>query len=69
MSAAAGRAAAQAVGVIPRAGWSAGQHGIVGMPERATAFGGTLDAGPVPGAGFRVMALLPVSGLVAGQLA
>jgi signal transduction histidine kinase len=62
VSTAAGRAAAQA-------GWTAGQHGIVGMRERAAAFGGTLDAGPVPGAGFRVTALLPVSGLVAGQVA
>ena len=30
-------------------GAGAGQHGIVGMRERATVFGGTLDAGPVPG--------------------
>jgi signal transduction histidine kinase len=45
------------------------RHGIVGMRERAAAFGGTLDAGPVPGVGFRVTALLPVSGLVAGQVA
>jgi signal transduction histidine kinase len=75
-SAAAGRAAAQAAGVIPRAtavtaqaGGTAGQHGIVGMRERAAAFGGTLDAGPVPGTGFRVTAFLPVSGLLAGQVA
>jgi len=50
------------------AGGAAGRHGIVGMRERAMAFGGTLDAGPVPG-GFRVTAFLPVSGLVAGQVA
>jgi signal transduction histidine kinase len=38
------------------------RHGILGMRERATAFGGTLDAGPVPGGGFRVTAFLPVTG-------
>jgi signal transduction histidine kinase len=76
VSAEAGRAAAQAAGVILRggaltaqAGWTAGQHGIVGMRERAAAFGGTLDAGLVPDVGFRVTAFLPVSGLVAGQVA
>jgi signal transduction histidine kinase len=47
------------------AGGPAGRHGIVGMRERAVAFGGTLDAGPVPGGGFRVTAFLPVSGRVA----
>ena len=34
-------------------------HGLVGMRERAALFGGTLDAGPVPGGGFRVHAVLP----------
>jgi signal transduction histidine kinase len=41
---------------------AAGRHGIVGMRERAAAFGGTLDAGPVPGGGFQVTAFLPVHG-------
>ena len=36
------------------------RHGIVGMRERAAAFGGTLEAGPMPGGGFRVSAFLPV---------
>ena len=36
------------------------RHGIVGMRERAAAFGGTLDAGPVAGGGFQVTAFLPV---------
>jgi signal transduction histidine kinase len=36
-------------------------HGIVGMRERAAAFDGTLEAGPVP-SGFRVAAFLPVPG-------
>ena len=39
-----------------------GRHGIVGMRERAAVFGGTLDAGPVPGGGFQVTAFLPVHG-------
>ena len=35
-------------------------HGIVGMRERAALYGGSLDAGPLPGGGFRVAAHLPV---------
>lgn len=34
--------------------------GLHGMRERATALGGSLTAGPVPGGGFRVHAVLPV---------
>jgi signal transduction histidine kinase len=34
-------------------------HGIVGMRERVTAFGGSLAAGPCPGGGFRVLAEVP----------
>jgi signal transduction histidine kinase len=34
-------------------------HGILGMRERAAAFGGSLDAEPLPGGGFRVAARLP----------
>jgi signal transduction histidine kinase len=42
-----------------RSGRSAG-HGIAGMRERAALYGGTLEAGPPPGGGFRVAATLPV---------
>jgi signal transduction histidine kinase len=34
-------------------------NGLTGMAERARALGGTLDAGPRPGGGFRVLAKLP----------
>jgi signal transduction histidine kinase len=39
-----------------------GGHGIVGMRERARLLDGTLDAGPRPGGGFRVVAHLPTGG-------
>jgi signal transduction histidine kinase len=52
-------------GPAPASGNGAGSgQGIVGMRERARALGGSLEAGPRPGGGFRVRASLPV---VAGQ--
>lgn len=41
-------------------------HGLVGMRERAAAFGGRLQAGPGPGGGFVVQAWLPISGPAGG---
>ena len=34
-------------------------HGLIGMTERATLVGGTLDAGPAPGNGWRVRLTVP----------
>ncbi|GAA3381865.1 sensor histidine kinase [Cryptosporangium minutisporangium] len=40
-------------------------HGIVGMRERATLLGGSLEAGSCPGGGFRVVARFPRDGVPA----
>ncbi|MFC4005332.1 sensor histidine kinase [Prauserella oleivorans] len=37
-----------------------GGNGLIGMRERANVYGGTLDAGPSPGGGWQVRAVLPV---------
>jgi signal transduction histidine kinase len=44
-------------GVNGRAGING--HGLLGMRERVGVYGGSLDAGPAPGGGFRVLAELP----------
>lgn len=41
---------------------ASGGRGILGMRERASAVGGTLEAGPRPDGGFRVRASLPLKG-------
>jgi signal transduction histidine kinase len=37
-------------------------HGLIGMRERATLYGGTLDVGRSADGGFRVLATLPITG-------
>jgi signal transduction histidine kinase len=56
-------------GSAPRpAGRPGTGHGLIGMRERATLFGGSLEAGP-HGDGFRVLATLPTGDLGADPLA
>jgi len=45
-------------GVVAHSEHSGGR-GLLGMHERAELLGGTLDAGPMPGGGFRVVATIP----------
>lgn len=37
-------------------------HGLTGMRERMSVFGGTLQAGPLPSRGYRVRAVVPLTG-------
>lgn len=49
-------------GEQPTSAERAGGHGLVGMRQRAIAFGGRLEAGPSPHSGFMVQAWLPIAG-------
>lgn len=42
-------------------------HGLLGMRERAAAYGATLEAGPLPGRGWRVSAVLDLDLDTAGE--
>jgi signal transduction histidine kinase len=44
-------------------GTAAPGHGLIGMIERADLLGGTCEAGPNPGRGWTVTAVLPLSGV------
>ncbi len=42
-------------------------HGLAGMRERVALLGGTFAAGPAPGGGFEVAAVLPITEVPAGE--
>ena len=44
----------------------AGGMGLAGLRERATALGGSLEAGPMPGRGFRLRVTVPVAAAAGG---
>jgi len=49
-------------GVGQRSASRASGFGVIGMTERAELLGGTLDAGPRPDGGWRVVAVIPLGG-------
>lgn len=56
------RIADDGAGVNAEAPASRSGHGLVGMRERVTAYGGWLKTGPRPQRGFEVHAVLPIGG-------
>ncbi|MDN5857024.1 MAG: sensor histidine kinase [Pseudonocardia sp.] len=55
------------VAAAARPGEPGGGSGLPGMWERATALGGSMAAGPLPGRGFRVLARLPAGTEATGE--
>jgi signal transduction histidine kinase len=60
MAGAPSRAGAGPAGGSAAAGLTPGGHGIAGMRERVSLYGGEFEAGPLPGQGFRVAARFPL---------
>ncbi|HJC61665.1 MAG TPA: sensor histidine kinase [Candidatus Dietzia intestinigallinarum] len=53
---------AATAGEVGADGHHSSGHGLVGMRERASAYGGSLEAARRPGGGFEVHAMLPIEG-------
>ncbi len=51
------------LGPAPASMTAADGHGLIGMRERATSVGGSMESGPGPDGGYRVFATLPVGGV------
>jgi signal transduction histidine kinase len=49
-------------GARPVSGHDSGSHGLVGMRERVSLYGGILHTGPTTGGGFSVRARIPLEG-------